>query len=299
MIPYVFLTGFLGAGKTTLLNTLLNQYRGMKIGVIVNDFGDMDVDAGLIDSSALAGEVKELKSGQIFCSCLSGSFVDSVLAYRDVKPDLLIVECSGLAKPSGLKDIAQSIDMIAPGEFTCGGMACLVDGERHMQLEQSLMVLTEQMDASTLLLVTKTDLLPEAEKEALLAHLTAHYPDKQILLSTKGKMAGDFLTHLMEGEDAYLNMDAERFSGWGPKGRPKSFVIKPALKTAQELYHKLTPYLNRLYRIKGGVNTADRGTVYVDGTSAGIEVKKAPPTVESGIVVITHDPSLEFELAFL
>ncbi|MCG8566209.1 MAG: hypothetical protein MI747_14125, partial [Desulfobacterales bacterium] len=105
MIPYIFLTGFLGTGKTTLLNSLLSKYRGMKIGVIVNDFGDMDVDAGLIDASALAGEVQELKSGQIFCSCLSGSFVESVLAYREIKPDLLIVECSGLAKPSGLKDI--------------------------------------------------------------------------------------------------------------------------------------------------------------------------------------------------
>ena len=69
-------------------------------------------------------------------------------------------------------------------------------------------------------------------------------------------MGGDFLTLVMEGKDAYLNMDTERFSGWGPKGRPKSFVIRPALKTAQELYHKLTPYLNRLYRIKSTASKA-------------------------------------------
>ena len=299
MIPYVFLTGFLGTGKTTLLNALLNQYKGMKIGVIVNDFGDMDVDAALIDASALAGEVRELKSGQIFCSCLAGSFVESVLAYREIKPDLLIVECSGLAKPSGLKDITRAIDMKVPGEFTCGGMACLVDGERHMQMEKCLMVLTEQMDASNLLLVTKTDLLDDAEKQALLQHLSARYPDKQILLSTRGKIDGDFLSLLTKGNDAYLDMDTDRFAGWGPQGRPKSFVIQPALKTAQDIYRKLTPYLNRLYRIKGGVATSDRGAVYVDGTSAGIEVKQAPSTVESGLVVITHDQSLEFELAFL
>ncbi|MCG8564334.1 MAG: hypothetical protein MI747_04545, partial [Desulfobacterales bacterium] len=277
----------------------LNKYRGMKIGVIVNDFGDMDVDAGLIDASALAGEVQELKSGQIFCSCLSGSFVESVLAYREIKPDLLIVECSGLAKPSGLKDITRAIDMTAPGEFTCGGMACLVDGERHMEMEQCLMVLTEQMDASNMLLVTKTDLLDEAEKVTLLRHLSSRYPDKQIRLSTRGETDGDFLTLLGNGTPAYMEVDGERFSGWGPKGRPKSFVIKPALKTAQEICRKLTPYLNRLYRIKGGVDTSDRGAVYVDGTSAGIELKKAPSKVESGLVVITHDQSLEFELAFL
>ena len=298
MIPYVFLTGFLGAGKTTLLNTLLRAYKGMKIGVIVNDFGDMDVDAGLIEATDLAGGIRELKSGQLFCSCLSGSFVESVLAYGEIKPDLLIVECSGLAKPSGLKDITRAIEMMAPGEFSCGGMACLVDGERHMEMEKCLMVITEQMDASNLLLVTKTDLLDGADKEKLLHHLSSRYPGKEILLSTKGKMEGDFLSLLMGGKDDYLDMDTARFEGWGAKGRPRSFVIKPALKTAQELYHKLTPYLNRLYRIKGGVNTSDRGAVYVDGTSAGIEVKEAPPSVESGLVVITHDPNLEFELAF-
>lgn len=299
MIPYIFLTGFLGAGKTTLLNDLLRTYKGMKIGVIVNDFGEMGIDASLIDATSLAGEIRELKAGQIFCSCLSGSFVESVLAYRDVKPDLLIVECSGLAKPSGLKDITRAIDLTAPGEFTCGGMACLVDGERHMQLEKSLMVLTEQMEASNLLMVTKTDLLEEPEKEKLLQHLTSSYPDKRILLSTMGKFDGDFLTLLRKGSDAYLSMDADRFSGWGPKGRPKTFVINPNLKTAQEVCRSLTPYLSRLYRIKGGVDTSDRGSVYFDGTSAGIEVKKAPPKVESGLIVITHDQSLEFELAFL
>ena len=100
MIPYLFISGFLGAGKTTLLNNLLKRYAHLKIGVIVNDFGELAVDNMLIDKAGVTGEILELRAGQIFCSCLSGQFVDSVLAYEAIQPDLLLVECSGLAKPA-------------------------------------------------------------------------------------------------------------------------------------------------------------------------------------------------------
>jgi G3E family GTPase len=299
MTLYIFLSGFLGSGKTTLLNTLLKTYKGMRIGVIVNDFGEMGIDTSLIDTFDLEEEIQELKAGQIFCSCLSGSFVKSVLAYREIKPELLIVECSGLAKPSGLRDITRAIDLEAPGEFTCGGMVCLVDGERHMQLEQSLMVLTEQMEASDVLLITKADLLETPARDELFLHLTQRYPFKEILFSTRGKFDGDLLDLLAKRRDAYLSLDTDRFNGWGKKGRPTSFVITPHRRTAREMHQSLTPYLGRLYRIKGEVETTDRGSLFFDGTSAGIEMRKPPRHMDPGLVVITHDQNLQFELGFL
>ena len=296
MIPYIFLTGFLGAGKTTVLNGLLQRHGSRKIGVIVNDFGDMGIDASLVEGAGTVGEIRELKAGQIFCSCLAGSFVKSVLAYERLKPDLLIVECSGLAKPSSLKDIVRSISLEAPGVFSYGGMACLIDGERHRILEKSLMVLTEQMEASDVFLVTKSDLIGPDRTGELLAYLKEGHPDKPAILSVKGRMEEDLLIKLEEGEKAYRRIDGRDFAGWGEQGRPLTFSFLPAPAAAGELRNRLTPLLSRLYRIKGVVETYDRGTVFFDGTSAGIEIREAPADLEPGLVVITHDKSLENEL---
>jgi G3E family GTPase len=298
VIPYIFLAGFLGAGKTTVLNGLLKRYGSRKIGVIVNDFGDIGIDASLVEGSDTVGEIRELKAGQIFCSCLAGSFVKSVLAYERLKPDLLIVECSGLAKPSSLKDIVRSISLEAPGVYSYGGMACLIDGERHRILEKSLMVLTEQMEASDLFLVTKSDLIGRESTKELLEYLNRTYPGKPAILSVRGRIEEDLLLKLEEGEKAYRQVDGRDFAGWGGQGRPLtfSFIPSPAAATATELRNRLTPFLSRLYRIKGIAETSDRGAVFFDGTSAGIEIKEAPADLEAGFVVITHDKSLEKEL---
>lgn len=292
-VPYVFLTGFLGSGKTTLLNGLLERYGDRRIGVIVNDFGDMGLDASLIEGS-VAGEVRELKAGQIFCSCLSGSFVKSVLAYEEIKPDLLLVECSGLAKPSSLADITRAISLEAPGVFSYGGMICLIDAQRHLILEKTLMVLGEQMASSDLFLITKTDLLTPQEKKELRDHLESAY-DKPIIEAVMGRIDVDILDLLETRHDAYRKGGGD-FSGWGEKGRPLTFVYLPRGLTADEIRRRILPHLNRLYRIKGVAVTSDRGRVLVDGTSAGIDFKKAPEDVAPGLVVITHDAALEGDL---
>jgi len=298
-IPYLFLTGFLGAGKTTVLNGLLKRNASRKIGVIVNDFGDIGIDASLVDRGSAAGEIRELKAGQIFCSCLSGSFVKSVLAYGSLKPDLLIVECSGLAKPSSLGDIVRAISLEAPGAFSYGGMVCLIDGERHPVLSRSLMVLSEQMAASDLFLLTKSDLIGPGETAAIRESLSHSHPGTPVLLSVNGETEEDVLTLLSQREKAYRRMERGEFSGWGEKGRPLTFSFIPAPSDAGDLKSRLAPYLNRLYRIKGVVETSPGVRVFFDGTSAGIAIKDAPANLEPGLVVITHDPSLEGDLKIL
>jgi G3E family GTPase len=295
-IPYVFLTGFLGSGKTTMLNGLLKRYGDRKIGVIVNDFGDLAVDASLIEGQGLAGEIRELKAGQIFCSCLAGSFVKSVLAYEKIAPDLILVECSGLAKPSSLKDITRAISLEAPGVFAYGGMVCLIDGQRHLILEKSLMVLKEQMAVSDIFLVSKTDLLDKKSTQILINHIKASYPDRSIIEAPLGNFSEDLLKILKEKNDSYRSVESEDFAGWGEKGRPLTFVIHPGVELAREIQAKLTPFLGRLYRIKGVLDTTDRGRVFFDGTGAGIEQKEAPDGTNPGLVVITHDSQLENDM---
>ncbi|MDF2568064.1 MAG: putative GTPase, family, partial [Oscillospiraceae bacterium] len=93
------ISGFLGAGKTTLIQKLLQEaFKQDKIVLIENDFGEISVDATLLQSSGV--EVKEINSGCICCS-LSGDFVKAVKEILDrFHPDKIIIEPSGVGKLS-------------------------------------------------------------------------------------------------------------------------------------------------------------------------------------------------------
>ena len=300
MISYLFVSGFLGAGKTTLLNMMLDRYSHLKLGVIVNDFGSLAVDTPLIDPAQMMDgtAICELKSGQIFCSCLSGSFIDSVLDYQDISPDLVIVECSGLAKPSTLKDIVQVIEKKAPEQFNCLGMITVVDAMRHRVLEQSLMVIHEQIEASDLLLLSKTDLVPAGDAEELRKDLVSQYPDKPVLHFFPGSLDTDLLAMLKDRSGAYQAVDPQRHQGWGEKGRPTSFVlIPPRDMAAEELKTLLQPFQSRWYRLKGIIETKDKGACLADATDHELYIsgtQKIPET--PGLVCITHDHQLENDL---
>ncbi|MDD3824028.1 MAG: GTP-binding protein, partial [Sphaerochaetaceae bacterium] len=102
MVRLYVLTGFLGSGKTSVINSLLGHLTEQRVGLIVNDFGPIVVDSALVASPDSVVVTKSLSGGQIFCSCLSGKFVDSVEAMLPLGPDMIIVEASGLAKPAPL-----------------------------------------------------------------------------------------------------------------------------------------------------------------------------------------------------
>lgn len=295
MIPYLFISGFLGAGKTTLLNNLLKRYAHLKIGVIVNDFGELAVDNMLINKESVSGEIVELRAGQIFCSCLSGKFVDSVLAYEAINPDLLLVECSGLAKPASLADIVQVIDKKAQGRFDYAGMIALIDGTRHAVLEQSLMVVTEQIEASDILLISKTEQLEANQYRELQTHLERQYPDKTVLAVPKDRIEPDLVTLLSTKRKAFSQVDTAKHAGWGELGRPSTFTLSlPSLPLAKTI-DALRPFQDRWYRLKGTLAT-DEGFSYFDGTQGNFTTTQSNGVEELGLVVITHDRQLENEM---
>jgi G3E family GTPase len=100
-IPLTILTGFLGAGKTTLLNRLLNGDHGLRVAVLVNDFGAINIDAELV--VGVAGDVISLANGCICCS-LRDDLVQVVLEMmeRPERPEYVILEASGVADPAGI-----------------------------------------------------------------------------------------------------------------------------------------------------------------------------------------------------
>ena len=98
LIPVTIITGFLGSGKTTLLNYILRQQEGLKIALLVNEFGDIGIDNELI--VATEDNVVELNNGCICCT-INQDLVESVnkILQRDQQVDYLIVETTGVADP--------------------------------------------------------------------------------------------------------------------------------------------------------------------------------------------------------
>src|ERR1700678_3945791 len=99
--PVTVLTGFLGAGKTTLLNRILNGDHGLRIAVMVNDFGSIKIDADLVAGVEASGDIITLGNGCICCS-MRDDMLAAVeqLTERPEQPQYIIVEASGVADPS-------------------------------------------------------------------------------------------------------------------------------------------------------------------------------------------------------
>ncbi len=182
MIPCIVIAGYLGAGKTTLINHLLRDAQregGPRIAVLVNDFGELSIDAALIQSSD--GEVMSLTGGCLCCSYGADlvSALCSVVS-RAPAPDLILIECSGVALPAAVARTAR----LAPG-IRVEGSVVLVDASRVHSLGADPFVgdlVQQQWREADLLLMNQCDRVTAAQLpliSALLQHVAPHAPRLQ------------------------------------------------------------------------------------------------------------------------
>lgn len=109
-IPVLLLTGYLGSGKTTLLNRILNNRKGIKFAVIVNDIGEVNIDADLIEKGGIVGQKEDslvaLQNGCICCTLKMDLVEQLADITRQDKFDYIVIEASGICEPG---PIAQTI----------------------------------------------------------------------------------------------------------------------------------------------------------------------------------------------
>ncbi|MBI9094018.1 MAG: GTP-binding protein [Sphaerochaeta sp.] len=297
-IPFYILTGFLGSGKTSVINSLLSQFKDKKIGLILNDFGSINIDSALVQASSDIVSTKSLSGGQIFCSCLSGSFIKSVIEMSKLAVDVILVEASGLAKPVPLLEIASIIIDQGKGTVTYGGMVCIVDAERYPILSQVLKTIEEQIVFSDWFIVNKSDLVSEESLKTTIASIEALKPHAPIFTTTFGLVDNEMMNQFEE-QNIYSPVaikDSTPYHGWGVQGRPKNCVF-----TAEqpfellELERLFTAVAPQMLRIKGFLPAKEAGkVVFVDvvGNHVKLGLIDTPNSFDMGVMCL-YNPSVD------
>lgn len=218
LIPVSLLTGYLGSGKTTLLNHILSNQEGYKVAVIVNDIGEVNIDASLIQRCGAVTEKDEnlvpLSNGCICCTLKVDLMKQIVTLASSGRFDYILIEASGICEPG---PIAGSICMLdgtdrnsqIPAVAYLDSITTVVDAKRmadefgsgksllNKDLEEDDIenLLVEQIEYCTTIVLNKIDEVTPEEKADVLAVIKALQPEAEIIETTFGKVeAGKILS---------------------------------------------------------------------------------------------------------
>ena len=197
LVPITLLCGYLGAGKTTLMNMILANQKGYKVAVIVNDIGEINVDASLIEKDANITDKSSLvplTNGCICCTLKTDLVMQIENLIASGKFDYLLIESSGVCEPM---PIAQAIETIENGYLD--NVVSVVDAKRlvdefsegaqllkkDMGEEDIESLLVQQIEFCSTLIINKKDLVTEDQMKKVRAVVTKLQPNVKVIETTR------------------------------------------------------------------------------------------------------------------
>ena len=265
--------GFLGSGKTTTVLKLIKRMAAdnKRVALIVNEVGEIGIDGSALEIAGIPS--KEITNGCICCSLVYSLRV-TVSELADIyKPDILIMEPTGLSFPSQIRDELLGMNVM----MSFAPIITLVDVSRFTaEMNQIPKFVEQQLKEAEILGINKTDLAGEEQIRSVEAFLKEKSPDAyQIRMSAKDDESIDKLYRLMmmEGETVFNPIDAGGIGGIG--GEVKSKVTEKA----NSIEVSNVSSCSGLYRAEGTLSVKGAGAL-LEGivTEAGMKIAKSNPS---------------------
>src|SRR5208337_470638 len=267
-VPMTILTGFLGAEKTTLLNRILTGDHGLRVGVLVNDFGSINIDAELV--VGVEGNMMSLANGCVCCQ-IRDDLVESVAALlsRPEPVEYILLEASGVADPAGI--FATFSDPNLRDRIRLDSVICVMDADQvfaHPEYPPLMELKLRQVGFADMLILNKVDLAGPEDVEKIRAWLDGHFNRLRIVETNYCEVPYQILlgvgrfdparagSHAVERScddpscfDDHVHDHSKVFSTWSYEtDRPL------AVEALRETMRKLP---GNVYRAKGVVYTTD------------------------------------------